>query len=414
MADGKVLFRTGTWEQYNSLANKDVNTLYFVSDATHCEVWKGDKLFGRGVEATASLAGLMSAEDKKKLDELLDVEGGILPSYELEKLETPEEDAIASYRLKKTTGDSSEYVGDTINIPQDKVLSSGALNYVETADVPYVGAVEGDPYLDLELNDEASSHIYIPVKGLVDIPGAGEGISVIGNIVSIKIDTDNAHGLYVGDAGLALNLATATSDGAMSAADKKKLDTLSAKYLEKNYEVVDSTDPNPLVSYHDGEIRIMYAADTEFKDQQVGAGGNPERYYTNFKAYAPEGATQFKEYSDSASYVMPKETPMENFEKNSSAGTDKNGRKYTNVWLPVAAKKDGKWSSFGASSSNDRYIGWYYCVEWYDEDGKLLNSDVVRINLSNESCHSNPLPYYMGNYSLKTDLDKALEWGAIE
>lgn len=413
MADNKVLFRIGTYEQYNKLSTKDPNTLYFVVDDTHQEIWKGDQLYGRGTEATSSLAGLLSAQDKAKLDALFDAEGGTIPSYEIEQVEA-EGDALASYKLKKIVDDTVTYVGDTINIPKDQVLSGGSLAYVAEADTPYAGAEVGDPYLDLTLNNADSTHIYIPVKGLVDIPGAGDGITVVGNIVSIKLDEDNAHGLKVGPAGLALDLATSESDGAMSAADKKKLDTLSAKYLEKMYEVVDSTNPRPLVNYGDGEIRIMFQKTTEFRSQQVGAGGDSNSYYTNFKAYAPEGAAKFKEFADSSSSKSFEDVEMEVFEGNSSAGIDAYGRKYTNVWLPVASKSTGSWSYFGANSTKDKYIGWYYGIQWYDENEKLIGSDIIRINLTNEDCHNNPLPYYMGKYALKEDVDRSLEWGAIE
>src|SRR5699024_4475078 len=44
--------------------------------------------------------------------------------------------------------------------------------------------------------------------------------------VSVKIDSANANGLEAGAAGLKLNAATASTPGAMSAADKSKLDGL--------------------------------------------------------------------------------------------------------------------------------------------------------------------------------------------
>lgn len=236
MPDNKVLFKLGTWEQYNNLADKDSNTLYFVVDATHQEIWKGNELFSRGTIATDDLAGLMSPEQKKALDSLIASGGSIsnLPTYELEKQTTAESGAIASYKLKKTVGEDVSYVGDTINIPADKVLQSGSLEYATTDDTPYPGAETGDPYLDLVLDDASNSHVYIPVKNLVDVPTAGDGISVISNIVSIKLDTDNAHGLKVTSAGLALDLATATSDGAMSAADKEFLDSIPSDYALKS------------------------------------------------------------------------------------------------------------------------------------------------------------------------------------
>ena len=69
-----VIFKIGTRAQYDALAIKDENTLYWLSDTQ--ELIKGLTLFGKGVEATKDAAGLLSAEDKKRLDEL--VAGGIL------------------------------------------------------------------------------------------------------------------------------------------------------------------------------------------------------------------------------------------------------------------------------------------------------------------------------------------------
>lgn len=64
-----VIFKRGTKAQFNAIEAKDSNTLYWLQDVQ--ELWMGDKLFGIGAEATAELAGLMSAEDKAKLDELV-------------------------------------------------------------------------------------------------------------------------------------------------------------------------------------------------------------------------------------------------------------------------------------------------------------------------------------------------------
>ena len=62
---------------------------------------------------------------------------------------------------------------------------------------------------------------------LVDAYTSGNGIDIsVSNVVSVKIDSANANGLEVGAAGLKLNAATASTPGAMSAADKTKLDGL--------------------------------------------------------------------------------------------------------------------------------------------------------------------------------------------
>lgn len=75
----------------------------------------------------------------------------------------------------------------------------------------------------------------MPVKGLVDTYTAGSGIAIENNVISVKI-ADSANGLVAVDgSGLAINLATADSAGAMSAADKAALDALVALGIVDNY-----------------------------------------------------------------------------------------------------------------------------------------------------------------------------------
>jgi len=275
-----VIFKQGIRAQYDAIVTKDSNTLYWLSDTQ--ELFKGDVLYAKGAEATALASGLMSAEDKKKLDALsaggaigltavdtsvildtgddgnttigvqiskeegnaLELKGdGLFVSpaavsgaveFAIEAQETPEEGYSATYKLKRTEGENVTYVGDAINIPKDTVLSGGTYEIVETADTPYAGAEVGDPYVDLVLADADESHIYIPLKGLVDTVKAGDGIKVENNTISVKLDETNANGLVVGEAGLSLGLATTESAGAMSAEDKAALDTVMASIVWGN------------------------------------------------------------------------------------------------------------------------------------------------------------------------------------
>ena len=87
------------------------------------------------------------------------------------------------------------------------------------------------------------------------------------------------------------------------------------------------------------------------------------------------------------------------FVDNEFAGIDAYGRKYSIVWLPVASYDEATatWTYAGINSSTSRYLGWYYSVEWYDANGKLVDSDTIRINLTNEACHNSIEPFYMGS-----------------
>lgn len=204
-----VIFKVGTLEQYNALAVKDSNTLYWLHDVL--ELRKGEELYGKGANATTLASGLMSAEDKAKLDNLAsggaigltavdssvviapgedgmtigvkvsEKEGNVLtveddglfvpgaetpdvPEYSIEKQEEATEGFAATYKLKVTNGENVTYAGDVINIPKDLVLQDGDTKVVEEEGEPYEGAEVGDPYIDLVLNDPNNTHIYVPIK----------------------------------------------------------------------------------------------------------------------------------------------------------------------------------------------------------------------------------------------------------
>lgn len=78
----------------------------------------------------------------------------------------------------------------TIDIPKDFLVKSGEVKTVETAGQPYSGAVVGDKYLDFVVNAKdssvAESHIYIPVKDLVDVYTGGAT-----STVTVKVDSSN-------------------------------------------------------------------------------------------------------------------------------------------------------------------------------------------------------------------------------
>ena len=277
-----VLFKIGTRAQFDAIVTKSETTLYWLSDTQ--ELYKGDVLFGVGALATQSAAGLLSAEDKAKLDALVagsglsnlvsvdntiviaDVEGGgksigvaisaeagnvltkkddglyvdasgsiDVPEYAIEKQTTAEDGYAASYRLRKTVGEESSYVGDMINIPKDMVLQAATLEHVTVENAPYLGAAIGDPYIHMVFNDASASAINVPVRGLVDTYTAGNGIDIVDNVISVKIASES-NGLVAVDGGaLSINLATANSAGAMSAEDKAALDALIALNIAESY-----------------------------------------------------------------------------------------------------------------------------------------------------------------------------------
>ena len=187
-----------------------------------------------------------SANEKVNLIEATTPTSGYLKTYILAAGVDQESEVVES-------GTSKNLIGK-INIPKDFLVKSASVATVSAAGTPYTGAQVGDKYIDFVINtkdtaqgSETDSHIYLPVNDLVDVYTGGNGITVSNsNVISvdidpdgglqltgstdgekqlaIKLDTTNANGLALTSAGLKLALATQSTPGAMSAADKTKLD----------------------------------------------------------------------------------------------------------------------------------------------------------------------------------------------
>lgn len=179
----------------------------------------------------------------------------------------------------------------------------------------------------------------------------------------------------------------------------EKVEAALAEHLVKKYEVAD-VPVGTLVDYRDNEIRIMCPAGTEFTQQAVGNGGDANTYYVTFKTYVPSDAvTGYVEHLNGQSDP----------EILTDFSTDKYGRRYQPTWLGVAKYDEttSTWAYYGANSSVNKYIGWDYQIDWYNADGVMIASDIIRINLSNEECHYSIEPYYVGG--MMKDVDTIIE-----
>lgn len=151
-------------------------------------------------------------------------------------VETGSESAtnFVSYVLKQ-----GETAVGNINIPKFLVVKSGSVvtgtwngtTFEEDQSQP--GNSQGKA-IKLVINDSADSGtdddvLYINVADLCDVYTGGTGIDIsTDNVVSVKLDPDKANGLNLSSDGLALNPASQSAAGAMSAADKAKLDGITA------------------------------------------------------------------------------------------------------------------------------------------------------------------------------------------
>lgn len=174
---------------------------------------------------------------------------------------------------------------------------------------------------------------------------------------------------------------------------------IEATVEKTRYEITDVPE-GTLVNIDEHEIRIMVPADAIFTKQSVGAGGDANSYYCTLKTYAPS--------DDAVGYIEHLGSQVDE-EILTDLRADANGRRYQPSWLALAKYDEaaGVWNYYGKSSSKDKYIGWDYQIDWYNADGKMIESDSIRISLSNEDCHFAIEPYYVGK--IASDMDTKIE-----
>lgn len=298
------------------------------------------------------------------------------------------------------------------------------LPYLTDAEIARIEGLEASLKLKANIEDvytkdeidSLMSGIYTykgTVKTFADLPTSGLRSGDVYNIET----ADEEHGIAAGDnvawngeawdrlAGLVdLSKYITTEDLANLDINISKTE-IKKSFEEIKYEVKKPND-RVLVDYRDKEVRIMFPEDMNWSFQNVGANGNSEMFYFEFRAYAPEGAVSFKE--DTKKVI--EDTQMYYFEGNDFAGVDEFGRKFSRIYLPAAVNNGTEWTYYGKNSNSDKYIGWYYTVEWYNTDGNKMASDQIKINLTNEECHNEIQPFYM-NEVVKTIIvnGKALE-----
>ena len=418
---------------FDALETKDSLALYWIAETS--ELYKGDQLFGTGAIATQAAAGLLSAEDKAKLDALTSATTQTL---------TPVDGTISiadnkiGVKVSTSTGNLIAVKDDGLfaaveSLSIDKIVgledrlsaiekaSVGGVHYkgsVATLENLPVDAVQGDLYEVLEDNSEwcFNGEKWFEYGHTVDFsPIAGNGVEVDGRKVSVKIASDS-HGLVAVDGAMTMLLATAQQDGAISKADKVFIDSIPNTYatidrvnntvVRVKYDISD-TPSGTLVNYGEKEIRIMCPANAEFVKQAVGVGGDANSYYMTFKTYVPND--NVVGYIEHLGDQVDGEI-LTNFE------TDEYGRRYQPTWLALAKydETSDTWSYYGNNSTVNKYIGWDYQIDWYDANGVMVASDCIRINLTNEDCHITTTPYYVSALEAKIDsVSESYTWGEI-
>ena len=203
-----------------------------------------------GTNDDLSSADTIKAAKKYTDEQIAAIPEVEVPEYTIAKESTAENGYAASYVLQK----DGAQVGVKINIPKDYLVKSASIKEsIGEGDASELPA--GTKYIDFVVNTTEGtgneSHIYLNVNELVDAYTAGNGVEVsVGNVISAKVVA--ANGLSVDASGIQLALATTATAGAMSAADKTKLDGL--------HTIATSGNINDLVQTS-GDILILNCGD---------------------------------------------------------------------------------------------------------------------------------------------------------
>ena len=402
-----VKFYSGTRAQYDSLTSYNPLALYFCDDTG--ELFKGNVCLSDGIRVVPTHDDLpeLSCAADGIVYFIRDSRNGYMISPDrtewLQTIYAPVHDAYVVpeseiYNTVTTVGAVRE-VEKKIYERIDEVVAGDGLSNLTPVDgtISITDNTSGGKSIGVNIVSDIDNALVAVDGGLfvpkVIIPEyiAGDGVEIIDNKIGVKL-ADTTHGLVAVDGDLTLNLVTRKSDGAMSKEDKGIVDSIPYVYEARKFDI-SGTPTGTLVDYRDHEIRIMCPADTEFTKQTVGANGNPNMYYMTFKAYAPDGAASFKE-GDRGVII----DEMHTFDGPAS-GIDEFGRCYSVCWLALAMLDEttSTWNYFGKNSTEAKYTGWDYVVEWYSAEGKRIGFDSVRINLSNESCHYTIKPYYLNS-----------------
>lgn len=191
-------------------------------------------------------------------------------NLKITKKATAENGYSATYELKN--GDT--LLGVPINIPKDFLVKGAEIKtYSESEDTELEidGIKDGDKYIDFIINtavdsdkEDEDKHLYLLVQDLVDIYHSGNGIVVNSdNSIEILIDKENANGLKVTSAGLALELATTAASGAMSSVDKQAIAKLQSDLIALQEKADGALKESDFIEITKEEVQQMMGVSEE-------------------------------------------------------------------------------------------------------------------------------------------------------
>lgn len=269
----------------------------------------------------------------------------------------------------------------------EKALQAGKIDsydilFLDGDTEPKIGWIDANKIFRLVENEADFSELEAVIATKAD----AEEVKALEGRIATKADTTEVDAK--------VGKAVTDSVASANAYTDKMVEAAMDEHLTKKYEITDVPE-GTLVDYRENEIRVMCKADAVFTKQSVGAGGDANGYYMTFKTYFPENAVGYIEHLNG----------QDDEEILTSFNVDEYGRKYQPTWLALALYDEtaGVWNYYGAKSEKNRYIGYDYQIDWYDANDVMIASDNVRINLSNENCHFEIEPYYVGNVMTKVE-----------
>lgn len=313
---------------YNALTTKDEFALYWIIETQ--ELYKGDKLFGMGAEATANMAGLMSAEDKQKLDTLASITTamhflGVSSTNPVDGVITIDGEVIVPVAGDIVIFESKEFIcdknGKWVELGDESIYLTAA-----TAEADYLKKIDAEE-IYVKKEDAEAKH-----KVLED------AISLI-NVKDIAWSKDNADGT--------------------------------------KFEVI-SAVKGFLTNEAQNDLRVYIPKGSVYELQNVGAGGQANQFYMTVRAWSPVAEVTACRKGDVANY-------NEHFTDMESIKIDaESGRPYVDFWLAIAYTNDNgaTWNEYADLSVGTKYVGYNWLVEWYNGE-ELVASGSKKITLVN-------------------------------
>lgn len=282
-------------------------------------------------------------------------------------------------------------------------------NVLLEKDCWYLCTDTAELYLCSEKEDESLTLKRInggAVNDPADTPSTGEGelvggiigayINENGELVAVYSDnTEESLGKVVGKDGLTTTIKVgetlykhvdgiielpsfATEEALQNAA--AEVDALAMTTAKERYEVI--RVPGLEVMHRDDEIRLN-TEHVELAPQNVGDGGESNAYYIGIKIYAPANAESIRQNVTSTPGIQEgKEiVPF------TTTDVDSYGRKYSTIWVKCAVYQNGAWLNYGMNSTSAKCLGYYYSVEWYDNNGNIIENDSIHVVFTNDACH---------------------------